>query len=271
MKHIDAHIHMYPEKLMNAIYLYFAKLGWQLPFNLGVEDALKHLQEHNVEKAFLLLYAHKKGMSMQLNQWAHALCLKHPHLIPFGCYFPEDDERETIIRNCLLDWNFAGFKLHFNVQKYRADDPLYFPVYQGAVEYGKGVIMHIGTFPNAGEHLGASRLAAVMEKYPQLKVMVAHMGFYQTDEFWRIMDSYPGVYLDTAFILGNPSFYDADKIILETMERFPDRVLYGSDFPLICHSLQDGLSYIDALPWDNKLKENLLYNNAVRFLKPGPS
>lgn len=266
MKHIDSHIHLYPESLMNAIYRYFDKLGWQLPLRPNVKEALAHLKANDVEKAFLLLYAHKTGMSWELNRWAHELCQEHPMLLPFGCYFPEDSHNATMVKTCLHDWQFAGFKLHFNVQKFRPDDARYFPVYRGALEYGGGLVMHIGTFPDKGEHLGASRLLSVMKQFPGLSVVVAHMGFYDTEDFWRIMDRFPGVYLDTSFILGNPDFAYAGEVVYETLKRFPERVLYGSDFPLICHRLEDGLDSITKLPWGEEHLNNLLYRNALNFL-----
>ncbi|MBS4031083.1 MAG: amidohydrolase [Clostridiales bacterium] len=267
MKHIDAHIHLYPETLMNAIFSYFERRGWCLPFRSGTEEALVYLKERNVEKAFLLLYAHKAGMSWELNQWARDLCLQNPFLLPFGCFFPEDEEPEILVKTCLKDWNFAGFKLHFNVQVYRPDDSRFFPVYEGAINYGKAVVMHIGTFPTAGAHLGAERLLAVMKKYPELKVLVAHLGLYEVEDFWWIMDRYPGVYMDTAFLLGNPRFPQAGQQVLATMERFPDRVLYGSDFPLICHRLEDGFDEIETLFGNHIFKQKLLSQNAEAFLK----
>lgn len=270
MKHIDSHIHLYPETLMNAIYRYFQKIGWQLPFHQGVDEALEHLKAHQVEKAFLLLYAHKAGMSLDLNRWAYELSLKNPQLIPFGCFYPDDPSPQALVRSCLSDWGFAGFKLHFNVQHYNPDDPRYDPVYRGTLEHGGGIVMHIGTFPNPGEHVGAQRLHAVLRKFPTLKVMVAHLGYFQTDDFLRLMDRYPGVYLDTAFILGNPDFHRDEPLVTAALNHFPHRVVYGSDFPLIRHRLQDGLDYIDQLPYDTSLKQNLMVDNALRFLAQTP-
>ena len=268
MKHIDSHIHLYPEKLMNAIYGYFQRLGWNLPFCSGVEETLLHLEQHDVEKAFLLLYAHKAGMSWDLNQWAYQLCQQKPHLYPFGCFYPEDHNPEVLVKKCLKDWDFAGFKLHFNVQRSDPDDPRYLPVYRGALEYGKGIVMHVGTFPNTDScsHSQAKRLQSVLQRFPTLNVIVAHMGCYQTEYFWRIMDRYPGVYLDTSFILGNPQFPDGHQLVFQSLKRFPHRILYGSDFPLICHHLQGGLDYISQLPWTDQQKRDLLRENALRFL-----
>jgi uncharacterized protein len=267
MKHIDTHIHLYPEKLMEAIYRYFERLNWNLPHRYNVSGALDYLKQADAEKAFVLLYAHKANMSRELNKWAHQLCRQHPHLIPFASYFPDDDHREALVKTCLRDWDFAGFKLHFNVQPYRPDDPRYFPVYRGVLEYGKGLIMHIGRFPQNGNHAGADMLHAVLQRYPELKIIVAHLGLYQTEEFWRLMDRYPGVYLDTAFVLGNPDYHDSSGMVQQTLERFPHRVVYGSDFPLIRFRLEDGLDYIQKLPWPEEMKENLLYSNALRFLE----
>jgi len=167
---------------------------------------------------------------------------------------------------CLVDWSFAGFKLHFNVQKYHPDDPRFYPVYRGCVEQNRGVVMHIGTFPNPGKHLGAERLHAVLRQFPALKVSVAHLGLFQADDFWRIMDRYPSVYMDTAFILGNPLFPEGADQTAATLKRFPERVLYGSDFPLICHRLEDGLQEIAQMPWDTKTRQKLMLENAEKFL-----
>ncbi|MCW3491162.1 amidohydrolase family protein [Dethiobacter alkaliphilus] len=267
MKHIDTHIHMYPEKLMKAIYGYFQRLGWEFPCCGNVEETLLHLQENEVEKAFLLLYAHKPGMALEINRWAYELCRKNPHIYPFGCFFPDDDNPEANVRKCLRDWGFSGMKLHFSVQPAEPDDPRYFPVYRQALEYGRGVIMHIGSFPDqSGNQPGTYHLQKVLKRFPGLKVIVAHMGCYRTEDFWRLMDRNPGVYLDTSFILGNPQFPDGHTLVADSLARFPHRILYGSDFPLIRHRLSDGLDYITLLPWDEKTKNNLLRENALRFL-----
>jgi uncharacterized protein len=267
MKHIDAHIHLYPETLMNAIYRYFERLGWVFPHHMNITDNLAYLKNLEVDKAFLLLYAHKSGMSHSLNEWAYELCTQQPHLIPFGSYFPDDTNPNLLVRACLRDWDFAGIKLHFNVQPYQPDDFRYFPAYQGALEYGKGLIIHLGRFPGREKHDGVLQLHRILKRFPGLKVMVAHMGLYQTEELWRLMNRYPRLYLDTAFVLGNPDYHDSLAIIENTLERFPHQVIYGSDFPLIGYRLEDELDYIQKLPWPDEIKENILYNNALRFRK----
>lgn len=266
MRHVDAHVHVYPDALMQAIYRYFLKLGWQLPVMPDASQVLSHLKKVNAEKAFLLLYSHKPGMSFQLNRWVYELCRENPDLYPFGCYFPGDDKNEEMVRTCLQEWNFSGMKVQFHVQNSHPDDPGYEPLYRVAAELGKGIFMHVGKFPFAADNTGADRLGSVMKKFPELKVVVAHLGFYQTEDYWFLMDRYPDIYLDTSFILGNPAFTGAESLVHETLKRFPDRVLYGSDFPLLLYRLEDGLHHIASLPWDEKLKEKLMYENALRFL-----
>lgn len=168
---------------------------------------------------------------------------------------------------CLDDWNFSGFKLHFSVQLFSPDDPRFTPVYKAVQERQRAVIMHISSFPWESRHLGANCLHRILQAFPRLKVLVAHLGSIDTDNFWRLMDKYPSIYLDTAFLLGNPMYPNAYKIVAATLQRFPDRVLYGSDFPFICHDINDGLNYIYNLPWDEKIKKKLLYLNAEEFLK----
>ncbi|MBS4022709.1 MAG: amidohydrolase [Dethiobacter sp.] len=269
MKHIDSHIHLYPKKLMDAIFRYFEKTACNFPYRQDVPESLAYLRESGMEKGFLLLYAHKAGMARDLNHWAFELCLQNPDLVPFACFHPEDPDADALVKECLNDWGFAGFKLHFNVQRFSPDDPRFAPVYSQVQEQGKAMVMHIGPFPSPSDHLGASKLLSVLRSFPRLKVLVAHLGFYDTEKFWRIMDQYPTVYLDTAFILGNPMFPDGEKIVAESMKRFPDRILYGSDFPLIRHDVREGLAHIGTLSWDENIKKKLLYENAENFLRNG--
>jgi uncharacterized protein len=267
MKHIDAHIHLYPKQLMKAIYSYFDKRSpWFFPYREDVGESLAYLRESGMEKGFLLLYAHKANMSYELNNWAAELCRQNTDLVPFACFHPDDSNPGELVRTCLDDWGFAGFKLHFNVQRFRPDDPRFAPVYSSVQERGKAMVMHISGFPAISEYLGATRLREVLLEFPKLRVLVAHLGLHDIEDFWRIMDQYESVYLDTAFILGSPMFPNADKMVADTMKRFPDRVLYGSDFPLICHNLREGLTYIESLPWDEDLKKKLLFENACNFL-----
>lgn len=268
MEHIDTHIHLYPEKLMRAIFGYFDRIKVHFPFREDIPETLRYLKESGMKKGFLLLYVHKAGMAPELNCWAAGLCSQVPELVPFACFHPEDEDPETLVRTCLDDWNFAGFKLHFNVQKFYPEDPRFFPVYQGVQERRKAMVMHISSFPAQSDHLGADRLQAVLRLFPDLKVQVAHLGLPDNEDFWRLMDRYPGLCMDTSFILGNPMFPDSGRLAAATEMRFPGRVLYGSDFPLICHDLRQGLDYIAGLPWEEQLKRKILYENALEFLKP---
>ncbi len=266
MEHIDAHIHLYPEKLMSAIFSYFDRINWHFPYRKDIPEALQYLKKNGLQKGFLLLYAHRAGMAHELNRWAAGLCRENAELVPFACFHPEDPEPEALVRTCLEDWNFAGFKLHFNVQRYFPEDPRFFPVYRGVEERGKAMVMHISSFPSKSDYLGADRLQAVLHHFPRLKIQVAHLGLPDNQDFWRLMDKYPGIYLDTAFILGNPLFADSGQLVAATEERFPGRVLYGSDFPLICHDLKEVLDQISSLPWDHSFKRKILYENALNFL-----
>ncbi len=267
MEHIDAHIHFYPPKLMSAIFRYFDRIQWNFPYREDLTTSLDYLKKCGMQKAFLLLYAHKAGMSLELNQWAFELCRQNRELIPFACFHPDDSQPQALVRKCLDEWDFAGFKLHFNVQRFRPDDPRFDPVYSAVQERGKGMVMHISSFPSPTEYLGPSRLQEILRNFPRLKVMVAHLGLNDIEDFWRIMERYDSVYLDTAFILGNPMFPGAAQLVADSMERFPDRIIYGSDFPLICHDVKEGLAYIESLPWDEETLQKLLFKNALSFLK----
>lgn len=92
MKYIDAHLHILPERLMAAIFDYFdMRKEWYFPYRANVPEYLTHLRTSGMKKGFVLLYAHKRGMASNLNQWAYRLCFHNSDLVPFGCFHPDDE------------------------------------------------------------------------------------------------------------------------------------------------------------------------------------
>ena len=56
---------------------------------------------------------------------------------------------------------------------------------------------------------------------------------------------------------------DVKRII----EEFPDRVLYGSEIPLVWWEPEETLLNLLNLDVDEKIKERVLYKNAERFIE----
>jgi predicted TIM-barrel fold metal-dependent hydrolase len=130
--------------------------------------------------------------------------------------------------------------------------------------------MHVGTAPYSQTDplLGLDHLEEVMEKRPELKVVIPHLGFYEFDKALSLLARYPNIYLDTSWTLGamqNDTSLSADlpvERLVEFMERYPHRFLYGSDFPIIEYQLESGLEILRGLGLTAQTLRRVVYDNA---------
>jgi len=261
----DAHVHFFPQRLFNAIWRWFDNIGWQIPYvGWELERYVACLQGMGVERAFLLTYAHKPDISLELNQWVQDVCRQYELFIPFACIHPLDRNLEQVIATVLDDWQFAGFKLQLAVQQYAADDPALDPIYRAAVERQKTVIIHVGTAPYSQNDplLGLDHMEEVMERWPELKVVIPHLGLYEIDKAFSLMERYPNVYLDTSWVLGTTQVNLPVDRLVYFMERYPRRFLYGSDFPIIEYKLESGLETLRRLGLTPQTLSKVIYDNA---------
>ncbi|MDE5413591.1 amidohydrolase family protein [Alkalihalobacterium chitinilyticum] len=267
---IDVHVHAFPEKLMNAIYSWFQREGWEVPYDgWNAEKIFDYPGQNGFEKFLVLLYVHKKGMAPELNDWLFEQAKERPEIIPVGSVHHEDDV-ETETHKCLGELGFAGMKLHCQVQNVRMNDERLFPLYEALIHYDKPVIVHAGTAPvDYTGTVGVKYFAQVMERYPELKVQVAHLGMNETEAFLRLAEELPGVMFDTA-ALDAKSMSDQDAFpppeqFKEWIERLPDRMMYGSDFPLLNGKSSEIERQFVSLDLDPAVKQALFYDNAKRF------
>lgn len=153
---------------------------------------------------------------------------------------------EEVISTVLDDWQFAGFKLLLSVQQIAADDSKLESIYQAALERHKPLIIHTGTAPYSQDDplLGLDHLERVMERWPELKVIIPHLGFYEFEKAFSLLERYPSVYLDTSWVLGNPKLQLPVTRLVDFMERYPQRFLYGSDFPIMEYKPECGLEAV---------------------------
>lgn len=264
----DSHIHIFPEKMMKAIFAFFyQKYQWKLPFSFKPQMLLSNLKTESLEKAFVLAYVHKPGISGQLNNWLYKLSQKHPWLVPFGSVHPGDHDLESVVACCLDKYQFPGMKLHCLVQQCSPDDPRLDRLYQAIVERSGGIIIHASTFPQqATGLLGIKPVTNLLRRFPHLNIIIPHLGLYDLHNYRELIAEYDGLFLDTAFVFQNGSFIPPIDQIMDIMHAFPNRIIYGSDYPFILEPPQNGINRILELELPQNMYSLLFYKNAKLFL-----
>ena len=272
---IDAHCHFFPPQLFRAIWEYFEKRdedlyihGWPVKYKYDTEDLVKFLESQNVKAFTAYNYAHKEGVANFINEWVNEFSENDKRVIPFGCVWPEDIDKVEYISKILDDYNFYGIKIQPLVQNFYLDDVRMYEIYDLLIDRGKWLCVHIGTAPYRNKYVGYKYFIKFIEKYPNMKVIIPHMGAFEYKKFLNLLDMYENLYLDTTMI------YIPENIFPERITKRPnseelisyqDRILFGTDFPNIPYEYNLSTKGLLGLNLSRSFYENIFFNNAKRL------
>ena len=133
--------------------------------------------------------------------------------------------RETLgLRGLKMAPMYAGFDPR---------DPRCQPVYAYCQENGLPILFHTGTTFCRVAPLGFSRpwlWDEIAVQYPELRMVLAHVGHPWSDECLAVIRKHPHVYADTsALYYRSWQFYNT--LILAQEYRVTHKVLFGTDYP----------------------------------------
>jgi uncharacterized protein len=153
------------------------------------------------------------------------------------------------------------------------------PYWALAEELDIPVGIHIGTGPPGVIYLGASGYRAglhsaltmeeVLVKHPKLRVYLMHAGYPMIDDLLTVLYTHPQVYVDVGVIIftqPRAAFYRYIERIVEA--GFGNRIMFGSDQMVWPGVIERSINVILDAPFlSENQKRDILYNNAVRFLR----
>ena len=265
-KMIDFHVHLFPDNIFEAIWRTLNKqYGIVILYKYYYRQCIEYLAAHDVQHIVYSNYAHKKGIAQWLNNWNKEIITEFENLYCFAAYHPDDENALTYAEEMLSIPKVAGIKLHYMVQQFHPDDERLFPLYEMVIEKNKRLLLHVGTGPVGNEFVGIERFHKVMKRYPNLPANIAHMGGLEYREFMQLLDVYPNLYLDTSFTFWPqaPWCFDLDVSLLE---KYQDRIIYGSDFPNIFLPREDEISYLRKLNLSDDFYHKIFWDNGIKLL-----
>lgn len=265
-KIIDFHTHVFPDKLYQAIKDWFVKnVGWHFYFEGSSKDILDFLEKNEQIEYYLCFgYAHKPNISMDLNKFYASIKNNYKKAIPLGCFHQDDSNIQEVIEQALKA-GLIGFKLHCHVQKIRPDDKRLYKVYEIIIKNNSFILFHAGTGPFTNEYVGFKYFEKILDKFPELNCVVAHLGAFESELFLNSTIKYPNLYLDTSYtFIANPT--NIMTAPLDLFKKAYKKIFFGSDFPGICHSFDESVKAIANLPLNIEEKEHIFYKNAKKFL-----
>ena len=265
---VDAHVHLHPDRLAEAIRRWFDTHAWAIQYRSGTDEAVRILRRSGVDRMVALPYVHKPGLARALNDFTLDLARRHPEVLPCCTVYPGEDGDEEILDQALAG-PFRGVKIHSHVMKIAPDDPRLDAVWRASARYRKPVVIHCGPEPAVEGYgvdprsvSGADRLRRALDRHPDAVVIVPHLGFDHTAQFEEMLAVYPRLYLDTTMVIGGYFERAPDPAILA---RHPDRILFGTDFPNLPDDWDRELRALRALGLPAADEERILSGNALRL------
>lgn len=170
-----------------------------------------------------------------------------------------------------------GFKVRLGYVPVFADDPVFDPLYDYAIEKGLPVLFHTGdtaTSTGSLEHSHPLTLDRLANKRTALRVVICHMGNPWITETAELVYKHPHVYADLSGLIVGDSRYLEEYIGL-LASRISDAIyfagggdkfLFGTDYPVQTH--KNSLELVRRLKIDDSDVGKILYGNAARLFSP---
>ncbi len=269
---IDCHVHLFPDGVAQAVRKWFSENAWEFHEKGSTEELLSRLFEKGLTGAIVIPYAHKPGISNTLNEFVAHVTRSFPRAVGFAAIHQEDKDIKGTLTKAFSLFGLKGIKIHCHVQRVAPDARELDPIYEEAVEWDVPVLIHAGREPyvpaygyDVRQITGAIRVENVLRRYGSLKLIVPHLGFDETEEFCRLLDRFPNLYLDTTMMLAK--FFPVE-VKRDLLSFYADRILYGTDYPHIPYEVERELLNLLEMGLNEEELELILYKNAVRLF-PG--
>jgi len=193
-------------------------------------------------------------------------------LIPFGSVDPLMGEVAVQRARALVaNHGVRGFKFHPTLQNFDPGAKEFTPLFATIEELGLPAIFHTGqTGIGAGLPGGAGLclnlsnpmlLDSVAARHPHLQIVMAHPSVPWQDEALAVATHKANVWIDLS---GWSPKYFPPQLVRQANSILQDKVLFGSDFPLI-HP-DRWLADFAALDIKEEVKPKILKGNALRLL-----
>jgi len=261
MRIIDVHTHIWPDALAPSAVSAVGSQGHiGAHYDGTVAGLVAAMDRAGVDVSIVLPVATKAGQVRTINDFSATL-LANPRFVPFGAMHPDfEDPGVEIARMRTL--GLTGFKMHPEYQSFVPLDPQMGAIYEAAVEHGMTVFFHAGGDVAFDTVRGTPAVfAALLDRWPDLHVVLAHMGgFRQWHEVTRRLAG-RDVYFDTAYTLGH---LPDEEFVALVREHGVDRVLFGSDGPWTDET--DQLAHLRRLGFTSEELDAILGGNAERMI-----
>ena len=292
---IDSHVHLWlrdhlPDAMVRMYLEPLAALeglmDWDVStekvwpeYTVDAEKALEAMDAGGIDKAVVLpidfnLVERARIDIERYNRWVFETCASVPdRLIPFIGVDPQRGEAALeLLDRFVSKYDAKGVKLYPSTGWFPNEDRV-----RGFLarvdELGLTVVSHTGAAWGSLEerYSEPSYWTDVLERYPDTNIVLAHLGGKWRHQVIQMCKAYPNCYTDCSALQGwLPS--DPGTALARLKEfagSIPDKVSFGSDFPLfeLSYTTPSWAYFVRTQPWaDEEIKAKLLGDNMRALL-----
>jgi len=275
---IDVHVHIevddhghgsLPPDLVDAMTKYFGAE----PSRPGIDDVAAYYRERRMAAVVFTVEATTNLRHPAISSAdviARALAEHSDVLIPFGSVDPLGPD-PVGAADALISAGARGFKFHPTAQGFSPDDRAHYPLYERIQAAGLPTIWHTGqTGAGAGTPGGYGMklalstpmlLDAVAADFPALQIVMAHPSVPWQDEAISVATHKANVWIDLS---GWSPKYFPEQLVRQARTRLQDKVLFGSDFPVL--TPDRWMKDFALLEFPDDVTAKILLANARRLL-----
>jgi predicted TIM-barrel fold metal-dependent hydrolase len=255
---VDIHTHVgeYPEHI-DERFAAQARAAWAEVTLGGTLDEHHANALADVDRAVVLAFDAPAAGFVVPNDYVASYVARDPQrLVGFGSVDPSSPGALDELERMKGDLGLAGCKLGPIYQDVDPLGPEFLRVCEALERLELPLLIHQGTtFARAGSLLQARPilLDEIALRFPELRIVIAHMGHPWFSECIAVVRRHPHVYADVSALVGRPwLLYQA---LLETIEyRVPHKLLFGTDFPFFtARQTIDGLRSLAGAPFGPQL------------------
>lgn len=267
----DCHTHLFPVDRMGGLmrWIHRAVFNFKVPVDITADQAIADLRNAGAIRWANLLFPISPGEAPGLHAWGNELAKRVPEITPFGGVHAEDVDPLGVVQEAVERYGMAGLKFHPMVQGFGPWDERLSSSLAYLEKRNAPIYVHTGYDEWYDHHYDRTGMRRMLQTYPDLPVVLAHMGFPDLDWGFALAQEFPQVWLDLTNVPGSFAWMESpDELVIsfrKGLDRYRDRCLMGTDYPAGMGSLDEILTQFRSVGIDDVLLEHVMVTSTAAF------
>lgn len=257
---IDAHCHIYPEKIASKAVEGTDKFYDTSAAGTGtVSNLLEMGSDAGIDHFVVQSVATTPHQVKSINEFiAKTVSENKEKLTGLGTLHPDSEDIESDVKH-LLELGLMGVKLHPDIQRFECDNDNCMRIYELCEKNNLILLMHTGDYRY--DYSNPNRVIPILERFKNLTFIGAHLaGWSIWEEAYEKLSKYENLFVDCSSCFG----FGKLSLIYSIMKKYgADRVLFGTDYPM--WSPKSEIDTFLSLDFTDEEREKILGKNAKKI------